>query len=542
MDNTGIVVLQVIQNRLKAIAELMGQVLVRSAFSANIKERRDCSTAIFDKRGQLIAQAEHIPLHLGSMLGVVREVLKEYGKDIRQGDVFIANDPYKGGTHLPDITLVSPFFYKGKLRGFAANIAHHSDIGGAMPGGISGNARSIYEEGLRIPPVKLIYQGRPDKELLRLIYINCRVPGERQADLDAQVATNKMGIKHLNELWEKYGSTKISKAISECMDYTEGRLRDKIRNLKDGTYKFADKLDDDGITDKPIDIRVLINIEGDRIVFDFTGTGRESKGAINVVRSALIATIFYVLKAFFDPELPANSGIERAIDIKVPDSSIINPSPGAAVGARTDTCQRIAGTIIGALNKADPQKAVAGSNDASTAVVFSDGQTFVYVEAVAGGAGAYEGGDGMDAVQVHITNTSNLPIEALEKEFPIMVEKYELIPDSGGKGKFRGGLGLVRRIKVLEDGIIFSSHGDRHKFPPWGWNGGMNGKTGRFLLNDKTVIPSKSSNILLGKGDTIDVETPGGGGFGDYSERGEALINKDLKEGKMVGEYEQRKS
>lgn len=533
MKDTDIITVKVIGNRLKTIAELMGEVLVRSAFSANIKERRDCSTALFDARGQLVAQAEHIPLHLGSMLGLVKEVLKRSGNDIKPGDVFIANDPYCGGTHLPDITIISPYFKGNRLLNFTANIAHHSDIGGARPGGIAGDACSIYEEGLRIPPVKLVREGKADSNLLNFIVKNCRVPHERYTDLKAQIAANKIGIKYLDKLYAGYGLGTVGSSIEKLLTYTERRLGGKIKKIPDGKYFFDDKMDDDGVSDEPIPVKVCLEVKGRKLNIDFSGTGRQSRGAINVVRSALLATVYYAVKAFLDPELPANEGIKRVVSVKAPPGSILNPVEPAAVGARTDTCQRVAGTLIGAFNKAMPERAVSGSNDASTAVVLSKEGEFVYVEAVGGGSGASESGDGLDGVQVHITNTSNLPIESLEAEFPIRILSYKLIPDSGGAGKYRGGLGIRREIKILEDNVVFSSHADRHKFPPWGWSGGKEGKCGRFLINDRPV-PSKCSNMILKKGDTIIVETPGGGGFGNPAERPEKLIKMDKKNGKIT--------
>ncbi|MGM0366473.1 MAG: hydantoinase B/oxoprolinase family protein [Actinomycetota bacterium] len=527
------ITVEVICNRLKAIAELMGEILVKSSFSANIKERRDCSTAIFDGKGRLVAQAEHIPLHLGSMMGIVAEAVKRFSPHIHKGDTFISNDPYSGGTHLPDVTIITPYFKNGSLLNFVANIAHHSDIGGAQAGGISGDARTIYEEGLRIPVVKLVKEGEVDTGLMDLIVTNCRMPEERKTDLKAQIATNDMGIRHLDQVYEKYGVTSVRTSTEEMLSYTQRRLQKKISQIPEGTYCFQDKLDDDGITDKPIPIKVCIKAAGNSLEFDFTGTGPQSKGALNVVRSALLATIFYAVKAFIDPDLPANAGMERAISIKAPEKSILNPQPPAAVGARTDTCQRIAGTIIGAFNQAIPQKAVAGSNDASTAVVFSRDNEFVYVEAVGGGAGASSIADGMDGVQVHITNTSNLPIEVLENEFPLQINRYQFIPDSGGRGKYRGGLGLVREIEVLGEGILFSSHADRHKLPPWGWNGGKNGKPGNFRLNCKKSLPSKNSGIPLKKNDRIEISTPGGGGFGDPAQRPREHKQKDRLEGKL---------
>jgi len=509
------ITVEVISNRLRMAAELMGEILVKSSFSANIKERRDCSTAIFDGKGRLVIQAEHIPLHLGSMIGVVREILKRYSNNINKGDVFISNDPYSGGTHLPDVTVVTPFFIGNKIVNFTANIAHHSDIGGSQPGGIAGDTKTIYEEGLRIPPVKLVEKGYLDSNLLNFIILNCRIPEERNTDIRAQIATNNKGLSYLADIYKTYGEFTVKSSMEELLAYSERRLRSRIKAIPNGKYFFEDKLDDDGVLNKNIPIKVCVKVSNKGLEIDFSGTGAQSKGAINVVWSALTATIYYVIKAFIDPGLPTNAGIENLLDIKLPEASIVNPDEPAAVGARTDTCQRIAGTIIGALNKAIPEKAVAGSNDASTAVVFSKENKFVYVEAVGGGSGASGLSNGMNGVQVHVTNTSNLPIEALENEFPLRIEKYEYIPGSGGKGRFKGGLGLIRKVRVLEDDILFSSHGDRHKIPPWGWNGGKEGKPGGFKLNDTKTLPSKNSGLRLKENDVITIKTPGGGGFGD---------------------------
>lgn len=508
------ITIEVICNRIRTIAELMGEILVKSSFSANIKERRDCSTAVFDGRGRLVAQAEHIPLHLGSMMGTALEIIARFGPNIYPGDVFICNDPYAGGTHLPDVTLVTPYFREGKLENFAANIAHHSDIGAAQAGGISGNARTIFEEGLRIPPVRLMKKGHLDKGLMDLIVTNCRMPAERETDLRAQIATNGMGLKYLEQVYDKYSPSAVRRSMEEQLSYTHRRLAKKIQEIPEGSYSFEDWLDDDGVTEEPIPIKVCLRAFGKKLEFDFTGTGPQSKGALNVVRSALMATIFYTVKAFLDPRLAANAGMERAISIKTPKLSIVDPRPPAAVGARTDTCQRIAGTIIGAFNKALPHKAVAGSNDASTAVVFSKENEFVYVEAVGGGSGASTEGDGLDGVQVHITNTSNLPVEVLENEFPLRINRYAFLPGSGGEGRFKGGLGLIREIEVLQPDISFSSHADRHKYKPWGWAGGKAGKAGSFMLDGKRM-PSKNSGITLAKNSTITIKTPGGGGFGE---------------------------
>lgn len=519
------VTIEILGSRLAAVAERMGVVLVRSAFSPNIKERKDCSTAIFDAEGRLLAQAEHIPLHLGSMLGVVGEVLRRYpSTHIKPGDAFVANDPYSGGgTHLPDVTLVSPFYYGDHLLGFVANNAHHADIGGAVPGGIAGDTRSIYAEGLRLPPVRLAREGQVQEDLLEVILLNCRSPDDRLTDLKGQLAANAEGVKALTEICDVYGAGVFTTSSRAWLDYTERRFREAVRGIPRGAYSFTDFLDDDGAGNQDIPIKVTLRTEGDTLVLDFTGSAEQVAGAINVVPAALKATVYYSVRSVLDPGIPANEGFHRTIRILAPEGSIVNARPPAAVGARTDTCQRIAGTIFGAFAQALPGRVPAGSNDASTAVVFAGQDSFrdryfVYVEALGGGGGGRPGKDGLHGIQVHVTNTSNLPVEALESEYPLRVEEYSLIDGSGGEGRYRGGMGIRRSIRVLVDGLEFSCHGDRQRLPPWGLFGGKEGTPGRFEVvraGTIKVLPSKTSGVRLKPGDLVRISTPGGGGYGE---------------------------
>ncbi len=539
------ITLSVISNRLLAIAEAMGEALVRSAFSPNIKERRDCSTAVFDRHGALVAQAEHIPLHLGSMLGVVEAVLDQYGEEIQPGDAFVANDPYLGGgTHLPDVTVVSPFFCDSGLAGFAANVAHHADIGARAPGGISGDAGSIEEEGLRIPPTRLATAAGPCEEVLELFASHCRMPEQRRLDLQGQVAANRLGLADLSRLFDDYGSQTMHAAMQRLLAATEQRMRCAIGELPDGSYAAADSVE--GVAGEgPIPIAVQVDVTGDHLHFDFAKSGGPSRGAINVPLNALFATVYYALKACLDPGLPSNAGLHRSVEVTVPEVSILNARAPSAVGARTDTCQCVAGCIIAAFSQARPGRLPAPSNDASTAVVFSgidprSGADYVYVEAVAGGAGAGPDRDGMDAVQVHITNTSNLPVEALEHAFPLLVERYELAPDSGGPGEFRGGLGVVRAVRVLEGEATFSAHGDRHERPARGAAGGAAGGLGAYVIEDSSgrrrKLPSKVSGIRLLSGDRVEIRTPGGGGYGRPAEREPDVLGEDIRNGVVSSE------
>lgn len=535
------ITLTVISYALITIAEAMGEALVRSAFSPNIKERRDCSTAVFESTGALIAQAEHIPLHLGSMLGVVQAVLCEFPADtIRPGDAFVANDPYLGGgTHLPDVTVVSPFFFESSLTGFVANVAHHADIGARVPGGISGDARSIDEEGLRLGPTRLAAADGPCEEVLRLFESRCRMPEQRRLDLTGQLAANRLGLTRLAELFGKYGAPTLSQAAADLLEASERRLRAAVSNLPDGSYEASDAvegLEGEGL----IPIHVRLDVSGDQFALDFTGSGPPSRGAINVPRNALLATVYYAIKAGLDPGLPSNAGLHRAINVAAPEGSILNAQPPSAVGARTDTCQCVAGCIIQALSEAMPGRLPAPSNNASTAVVFSGtdprtGDEYVYVEAIAGGAGGGPDADGLDGVQVHITNTSNLPVEVLEHAFPLMVERYELVQDSGGPGRFRGGLGLRRTIRLTRGSATFSAHGDRHQRPARGAQGGRPGGLGSYLVKHEDgstrKLPPKVSGVQLAPGTLVEVVTPGGGGWGAPEKRDPARVAEDLRRG-----------
>ena len=546
-DHVDPITVSVIASGLVAVAESMGAALVRSSFSPNIKERRDCSTAVFDADGRLIAQAEHIPLHLGSMLGVVEAVLRSYPPGaLREGDAFAANDPYLGGgTHLPDVTVISPFFFQSRLLGFVANVAHHADIGAKAPGGISGDARSIDDEGLRLPPTRLATARGLERNVVELFTSRCRMPAQRVLDLTGQVAANRVGLSELRALFEKWGPSLMLTAMHRWLEATERRLRAAVVRVPDGAYDAEDEME--GVEgDGMIPIRVRLRIEGERLGLDFAGSGPPSRGAINVPLNALLATLYYAVKVSLDPELPSNSGLHRGLEVTVPTDCILNAHPPSAVGACTDTCQMVAGRIVEAFAKARPGSLPAPSNDASTAVVFSGldprvDQEYVYVEAIAGGAGAAADADGLDGVQVHITNTSNLPVEALERAFPLRVERYEFLPDSGGAGQFRGGMGLRRDIRVIGHEATFSAHGDRHRRPARGAGGGRSGARGEYLLMEpdcrpSRVLPAKVSNVKVPPNAILSVRTPGGGGYGPPQERDRAMLVADVEAGVVSAE------
>lgn len=534
------ITVEVLNNSFMSIAEEMGSTLVRTSYSTNIKERKDCSCAIFNTKGETIAQAEHIPVHLGSMLGIIGEIKRKYSIDtIKPGDMFIANDPYNGGgTHLPDITIAAPVFYNNKIVAYVANIAHHSDVGGRVPGSMSGDSTSIFQEGLRIPPVKIMERGELRQEILDIILLNCRTDFERTGDIIAQIAANTIGTERLVDVIKKYGKDTTLAGMEELLNYGERKMQAGISAIPNGEYEFVDYMDDDGVNiGKSLTIKIKVVVADDKMHLDFTGSSKQAKGAINVVENALKATVYYALKAIIDPSLPPNGGFYRPISIYAPKGTIVNPVPPAAVGGRTDTCQRIADVVFGAMANIVPKQVMAGCNSAVQTVVLSgkderNGKFFVYPESLGGGFGARYNKDGLDGVHVHITNSSNLPIECLENEYPILVNRYEIRNNSGGPGKYRGGLGFRRDYLILQD-TVFSSHGDRQKFQPWGLHGGKPGATGRFVINPDTdkeyVLPSgKMSDVELKKGDIMSAQTAGSGGFGNPFERDIDLVLKDV--------------
>jgi N-methylhydantoinase B len=531
------ITLDVIGAALLSVAEEMGEALIKASYSSNIKERQDCSTAVFDLRGQVIAQAEHIPMHLGSLLMIVEEVRRRYPIEaMRDGDVFVGNDPYTGGsTHLPDITVASPVFHRGRPIGFVANIAHHADGGG-------GATRAIWDEGLRIPPIRIVEGGVLRDDVMELILLNFRLPRERRGDFRAQLAANRIGGERLCELAGRYGQETCAAAMDELLAYGERKIRRALADIPDGAYAFEDWMDDDGAGGAPVPIRVRILVAGDDVSLDFAGTGAQVAGDINVVYLGLVATVYYALKALLDPTIPANGGFYRAIRVLAPEGSIVNAQPPAPVSRRTQTCQRIADVIFGALAPVLPDRVIAAGNGANAIWIFSGtnprtGQYYVYLETIGGGSGARARKDGLDGVQVHVTNTSNLPVECLEMEYPLLVEEYALVPDSGGAGRYRGGLGLRRTIRVRGGEATFLSTLNRVRFAPWSLDGGGEGGRATLALNAGTSherdLGGKIAGFHLRHHDAVTMTTAGAGGYGPPAERAHELVEQDLREGKI---------
>ncbi|GAB3694888.1 hydantoinase B/oxoprolinase family protein [Halorubrum pallidum] len=529
-DRKGVdpVTLEILRNQLESVATEMGHVLIRGAYSPNIKERQDCSTALFDSAGRMVAQAEHIPVHLGAMPDAVETVLR---KDPNPGDVFVVNDPFAGGTHLPDVTLVSTIAPDGEGIGFAVSRAHHADVGGSTPGSMPPGAREIYEEGLRLPAVRLVAGGEPNEAVLDLIRANVRTPDEREADLRAQRAANSRAEARVGELLDEHGSALLD-AFDAVIDYSRERVEAEFEALPDGTYRARDVLEGDGVTDDEVPIAVTATVDGTTIDVDFAGTADQVAGNLNAPLSVAKSAVYFVVRAITDPDIPPNHGCYEPVSVSAPEGSVLNPEPPAAVvGGNVETSQRVMDVTLAALAAAVPDAIPAGGQGTMNNLIIGDrAGSFTYYETIGGGFGARPGRDGMDGVQVGMTNTLNTPAEAMETEYPLRVERYALRPGSGGDGRHRGGLGLERTVTVETDATV-SVLTERRRTAPAGLDGGEDGATGENLVDGDTV-PAKAS-VDVEAGTTVSIRTPGGGGHGDPDERDPAARDRDRRDGKV---------
>ncbi|MFH1602845.1 MAG: hydantoinase B/oxoprolinase family protein [Pseudomonadota bacterium] len=537
---------EVIARFLLATAEEMGATLMRTAFSPNIKERADCSTAIFDMAGEVIALAQRVPIHLGSMVGAVDEILKRFPiEDILPGDMFVANDPYNGGgTHLPDINVIAPVFAGKRMVAFVANIAHHADVGGMVPGSESAVCKSIYQEGIRIPPVRIMRACRVNRDVFDIILLNSRTPDERMGDLNAQFAANTVGARSVLQLFDRYGVKETQAAIAGYLDFTEKRFRAAIDRLPRGRYVAEDFLD--GNTEvETCAIKLALTIGKDRMDFDFTGSGKQLEGARNIPYRALLATVYTVAKAMLDPEVPANAGYYRTLHIHAPPGCVVGPVPPAAIGCRSISASVLGDVIAHALSQAMPDKALAGSGPHHLLVLSGTnprtGVFFVDYETVAGGMGARANRDGMDGVRVHASGSSNLPIEALEHAYPFRIERYALWDESSGSGQYRGGAGVVRDYRVLGDDIVVSLSSERQHVPSPGTAGGGTGACGAFVLNPDTPqeqkLPSAAADVPLPRDSVLRICTPAGAGYGEAKHRTIAAVEQDVIERRISPDY-----
>lgn len=503
----------------------MGVVLCRTAYSPNIKERRDFSCAVFDAEGNMIAQAAHIPVHLGSMPMSVLEGIRTFS--FAPGDMVILNDPYHGGTHLPDITLIAPVFFPKnsveELFGFVASRAHHSDVGGMSPGSMP-LSQEIFQEGFIIPPVKIVERGEEKEGLMKLLLANVRTPEERAGDLRAQMASNHRGIERMQELLARYGHVEVDHYMRGLLEYAERMTRHLIRDLPDGEYHYQDRMDDDGIDPDPVEITVTITVRGDEAEVDFSGSSPQRRGSINAVKAITLSAVHYVFRALIALDIPSNSGCMKPIHVIAPDGTIVNAKhPAAVAGGNVETSQRIVDVLLGALAQAVPERVPAASQGTMNNLTIGGydpghSKSYAYYETIGGGMGARPGKNGEDAIHTHMTNTLNTPIEALEFSYPFRVQRYEMRDGSGGEGKFHGGDGICREIELLHEAQV-TLLSDRRKFGPYGVKGGSPGQVGRNVIvrnGEEIELPGKVT-VEAQAGDVICIHTPGGGGYGKGS-------------------------
>jgi len=516
----------VIGAALSSIVEEAGEALIRASYSTNVKERRDCSTALFDLKGRTLCQAEHIPIHLGSFIGIVPHVLRHHAiGDMRPGDVFVGNDAYAGGgTHLPDIVLAEPIFVDGAIVAWTVNLAHHADFADR------GHAH-IYQEGLRIPPIRLYRAGELQQDVRDLILLNCQVPHERLSDLRAQMAANRLSVQRFQALCGKYGVATLLAASEALLDYAERKMRAGIAAIPDGVYRFDDVFDSAEL-DGELPIAVEIGVAGDAMRLHFDSPPQVRAG-LNMTYTALLATVYYAVKSVVDPTILPNAGLARPLIVTAAEGTILNCVHPAAVNGRVQTCQRVADVILGALAKAIPERVMACTNSACTVATFvgqrpGDGGIWVYLETMGGGSGARPTKDGLDGVHVHTTNTSNLPAEALELEYPLTLLRYELVAGSGGPGRFRGGMGLRRAYRANAQCRVRLDV-TRLRSASWGLLGGRAG--GRSHVVCGPGVRLEKDGATLEPGQWLEVVTPGAGGYGPPVERAATAVARDLAEG-----------
>ncbi|RWX81864.1 hydantoinase B/oxoprolinase family protein [Neorhizobium lilium] len=530
--NAGIdsITVEVIGSALSTIVDQMGKALIRAAYSANIKERRDCSAAIFDTEGYIIAQAQQIPFHLGSLLDITKETLRRVDiSTLREGDVFIGNDAYNGGsTHLNDIVFLEPVFQGGRIVAWVANIAHHSDF-------VDRGHAHIFQEGLRIPPVRLYRSGELQQDVMDLVLLNCQVPHERINDFRAQMAANRLGVQRYQALCVRYGIDTIATASDMLMDYSERKARAGIRRIPDGRYSFQHDFDT-SLWPDILSLAVAVEVRDDELWFDFEGCPPQTRSGLNMVFTMLQACVYYVVKTLIDADTPANAGFHRPIHISAPLGSIVNSVAPAAVYSRHDVGQRLIDMMLAAFSQAIPDRVPAGSTGVTVMTMSGvhpgTGRFNVYNESMGGGMGARLTLDGVDGIHVHGTNSANIPVEALESEHPLTVDAYELIQDSGGAGKFRGGMAIRRRLSPVGHEATVNLGGPLNRVPAWGLDGGLPGGLARIELGEG-VRPLSGRNGILAAGQMAAAVTSGGGGFGNPKERDRELVRRDLQEGRI---------
>ncbi len=540
------VLLEVLRNRLEAIADEMELTLLKSAASPIVKEGLDASAALFNIRGETIAQAAAIPIHLGALQCAAQRIVRAFPPDrMREGDAFLLNDPYDGGTHLPDITLAVPVLDGGRAVALACTMCHHQDVGGRTPGSVPTDATELYQEGIIIPPTQLFRAGDLDENLFGLLARNVRLPDVFTGDLMAQVAAGRLGGMRLRELFAARGSETVLDYIEELLARAETLTRRHIEAIPDGDYRFEDWLDNDGVElDRRVKIAVTVRVRGSSMTFDFTGTDAQVRGPFNSVPASTLSAVYYAIRAISDPSVPNNGGCFRAVDAVLPEGTVVNPRPPAPVSCRTATIKRIADTILGALVRALPHRMPAANSGTLLVMAFGGqdphtGRPFVASELAAGGMGARPGKDGIDVIETDVSNCMNIPVESVEMGFPLRIPRASLWTDSGGAGQFRGGLGLVKVFEATTTDVMVSHRGERFASAPWGLHGGAPGRSARaFILKkdgEREELPSKKM-IVLHPGDQLWEYVAGGAGYGDALDRDPELVLGDVLDGKVSRE------
>jgi N-methylhydantoinase B len=536
------VTVEVIRNKLDGIANEMELTLLKSSFSPIVKEGLDASASLFTLEGETLAQAVAIPIHLATLIPCIGRIIAEFPLEaMREGDIYCMNDPYLGGTHLPDIAVVMPIFARGRPLAFSATMTHHQDVGGMAPGSVPTNATEVFQEGIRLPALKLREGDRFNDTLLKILRRNVRIPDTFEGDLMAQVAACTVGVRRLSALAETYGDNHLAAIFGELLDRSEAMTRQALRAIPKGTYRAVDFLDNDGIElDKRIRIEVAVTVADGAMSVDFTGSSPQVRGPFNVVPSGSLAAACYVVRAITDPTIPTNGGCFRPISLNLPEGSIVNPREPAPVNSRTATIKRVSGTILAAFAQAVPERVPADSSGELLVLAFGgtrpDGSRYVTGELVAGGSGASSGKDGVDVIETDATNCMNLPAEALELDAPIRVHRVGLRRDSGGVGARRGGLGTIREYEILHGEVRFTHRGERHFVAPKGRSGGGDGAMACTTIHraDGTseIVPSKLVTTLAA-GDRVVFETAGGGGYGDPAGRDPEAVKADAADGKI---------
>jgi N-methylhydantoinase B len=536
------VTVEVVRNKLDGIANEMETTLLRSSFSPIVKEGLDASASLFTLEGETLAQAIAVPIHLATLIPIVRKLSEVFPVEgMREGDIYVLNDPYRGGTHLPDIALVMPVFHRGRPLALSATMTHHQDVGGMSAGSVPTNATEIYQEGIRIPPLKLRDAGAWNDTLIQMLRLNVRIPDSFMGDLNAQVAGCTVGARRLVELADSLGDNQLLLIFEELLSRSETLTRQTLRAIPEGTYRYVDFLDNDGIDlDRRIRIEVAVTVRDGTMSCDFSGTSGQVKGPFNCVPSGSQAAAYFALRALTDPLIPTNGGCFRPVGVHLPEASLVNPREPAPVNSRTATIKRITGCILGAFAEVLPDRVPADSGGELLVLMFGgrrvDGANYVVGELIAAGSGAGAARDGVDVIETDATNCMNLPVEALEMEAPIRVHRSALRRDSGGAGTHRGGLGIAREYEVLFGEVSFTHRGERHFCPARGAGGGEDGalahSTIRRADDDEAVIPSKQVTVLR-PGDRVTVETAGGGGYGEPGRRDRGQVRGDVADGKV---------